>query len=120
MSSSKSHTWIVYLMLGAVLGSLIILFAYQNSDDVLVKFLIWEFEAPLSLTYAVIIGISFLILILLGMGSWFRRRRLTTRIKKLENRLNELEEENKELKSSNTFVVEEEPQEAEDDDIEIG
>lgn len=113
MSESRSSSWIVYLILGALSASMAILFAFQNSEEILVKFMIWEWEAPLSVTYGIVIALAIIIVVLFGISHWFRRKRLQSRIRKLEKRVAELE-------SNNDNEPIEYEQQDQNDDIELG
>jgi putative membrane protein len=73
----------VYLLV-ALLGAAIALFAVQNNSAVVVRFLGWQIEEPLSLVILLSVLVGIVLTALLGVvRSW----KLRSRIRQLENML---------------------------------
>jgi putative membrane protein len=77
----------VYLLV-AVLGAAIALFAVQNNASVMVRFLLWEIQQPLSLVvlFSVLMGI-----VLTALVGVVRQWKLRSRIRELEGKLVRIE-----------------------------
>jgi len=85
----------IYLILAAVLGIFIAVFAIQNAVAVTVKFLLWEFESSLAVLIILAMLAGMLLVFLISLpGRLKRRKELYDRDKKireLERRLEECE-----------------------------
>ncbi len=85
----------VYLILAAVVGIFVALFAIQNAASVTVKFIIWQFESSLAVVIILAMLAGMLLVFLLSIpGRLKRRRELYNKQKKineLEKRVQELE-----------------------------
>lgn len=103
----KSGGWKFPLLLGLMIGALVLTFAFQNSNEVQVKFLFWEGKAILSFTYFVVFAVTILAAVLFGLGNWFRRNRMKNKIKNLEEKLKSFQKEEEEIQIINK--EEEEP-----------
>jgi len=73
----------VYLLV-ALLGAGIALFAVQNNTSVVVRFLVWQIDEPLSLVVLLSVLIGIVLTAALGI---VRQWKLRSRIRELENRL---------------------------------
>ena len=75
---------IMAYLLVALLGAGIALFAVQNNTSVVVRFLVWQIDEPLSLVVLLSVLIGIVLTALLGI---VRQWKLRSRIRELENRL---------------------------------
>lgn len=75
-------------LLVALLGAAIALFAIQNNDPVVVRFVGWQVEGALSLVVLVSVLVGVILASLLGV---VRHWKLRSRIRQLENKLARLE-----------------------------
>jgi len=69
----------------AVLASAITIFALQNSESVVVRFLLWKLEGIPVATVILVSAAAGMILV--GLPLWIDRWRLRGRVRKLEARL---------------------------------
>ncbi len=81
----------VYLILAAVLGIFIALFAIQNAASVTVKFMFWQFQSSLAVVIILAMLAGMLLVFLLSIPGRFKRRKelydKQKKIKELEKRL---------------------------------
>ena len=82
--SVRSGSWKLPLTLGFILGGILLTFAFQNSEEVVIKFLMWEASAPLSLTYFLVVAISVIVAFLFSIPNKLKRRRLEKEVKNLK------------------------------------
>lgn len=89
-----------YLILAAILGIFVAVFAIQNAAAVTVKFLLWEFQSSLAVLIIISMLAGMLLVFLLSLPGRLKRRKelydKQKRIKELEKRLAELEAAKKE------------------------
>jgi putative membrane protein len=71
-------------LLVALLGAAVALFAVQNNSSVVVRFLVWQIEEPLSLVVLLSVLAGVVLTALLGV---VRQWKLRARIRQLEARL---------------------------------
>jgi len=87
----------IYLILAAVLGIFISVFAIQNAAPVTVKFIFWQFESSLAVLIILAILAGMILVLLLSLPGRLKRRKelydKQKRIRELEARLKELEEQ---------------------------
>ncbi len=85
----------VYLILAAVIGIFVALFAIQNAASVTVKFVIWQFESSLAVVIILAMLAGMLLVFLLSIPGRLKRRKelynKQKRINELEKRVRELE-----------------------------
>jgi len=83
----------IYLILAAVLGIFVAVFAIQNSAAVTVKFLLWQFESSLAVLIILAMLSGMLLVFLLSIPGRLKRRKelhdRDKRIRELEKRLEE-------------------------------
>ena len=77
---------VVYLLV-ALIGAVIALFAIQNINPVVIRFLGWQIESALSLVVLLSIVIGIVLASLIGL---VRHWKLRSRIRQLESRLAQL------------------------------
>ena len=97
----KSSSWRIPLFIGLLIGALVLTFAFQNSNEVHVKFLIWEGKAILSFTYFIVFTVSILTAFLFGLANWWRRGKLKRKIGSLEEEIIEFKEQILDIKEEN-------------------
>ncbi len=89
----------LYLILAAVLGIFVAIFAIQNAAPVTVKFLLWEFESSLAVLIIIAMLAGMLLVFLLSIPGRIKRRKeiydRQKKIKELEKKLAECEEKQK-------------------------
>ena len=105
----KSSNWRIPLFIGLLIGAMVLTFAFQNSDEVYVKFLIWQGKASLSFTYFIVFAVTILAAFLFGLANWWRRGKMKRKIGSLEEELNDFKA--KYLTDSNTIEKAEEENE---------
>lgn len=92
----------LYLILAAILGIFVAVFAIQNAAAVTVKFLLWEFQSSLAVLIIISMLAGMLLVFLLSLPGRLKRRKelydKQKKIKELERRLAELEAAKKEAK----------------------
>jgi uncharacterized integral membrane protein len=71
-------------LLVALLGAAIALFAVQNNNPVVIRFLVWQAEGALSLVVLLSVLVGIILTALLGV---VRHWKLRSRIRQLEDRL---------------------------------
>jgi putative membrane protein len=71
-------------LLVALLGAAVALFAVQNNSSVVVRFLVWQIEEPLSLVVLLSVLAGIVLTALLGV---VRQWKLRARIRQLEGKL---------------------------------
>ncbi|NPA49494.1 MAG: LapA family protein [Thermodesulfobacteria bacterium] len=85
----------LYLILAAILGIFVAIFAIQNAVAVTVKFLIWEFQSSLAVLIIISMLAGMLLVFLLSIPGRIKRRKelydKQKKIRELERRLAELE-----------------------------
>ncbi len=85
----------LYLILAAVLGIFIAIFAIQNAVAVTVKFLLWEFQSSLAVLIIISMLAGMLLVFLLSIPGRLKRRKelydKQKKIRELEKRLAEIE-----------------------------
>ncbi|WP_022852889.1 LapA family protein [Thermodesulfatator atlanticus] len=85
----------IYLILAAVLGIFIAVFAIQNAAPVTVKFLVWQFESSLAVLIIIAILAGMLLVLLISIPGRIKRRKelfdKQRKIRELEKKLKELE-----------------------------
>lgn len=93
----------LYLILAAILGIFVAVFAIQNAAAVTVKFLLWEFQSSLAVLIIISMLAGMLLVFLLSLPGRLKRRKelydKQKKIKELERRLAELEAAKKEAKA---------------------
>ncbi len=93
----------IYLVLAAVLGIFISVFAIQNAAPVTVKFIFWQFESSLAVLIILAILAGMILILLLSLPGRIKRRKelydKQKKIRELEKRLKELEEQKKQANS---------------------
>ncbi len=86
----------VYLILAAVLGIFVALFAIQNAASVTVKFMFWQFQSSLAVVIILAMLAGMLLVFLLSIPGRLKRRKelydKQKKIKELEKRLQERKE----------------------------
>ncbi len=85
----------LYLILAAILGIFVAIFAIQNAAAVTVKFLLWEFQSSLAVLIIISMLAGMLLVFLLSIPGRIKRRKelydKQKKIRELEKRLAELE-----------------------------
>ncbi len=93
-----------YLILAALLGVIIAVFAIQNATPVAVKFLIWQFESSLAVVIILSLLAGMVLIFLISLPGRLRRHKelfdRNRRIAELEKKIAELQKE-KEASSQN-------------------
>ncbi len=86
----------VYLILAAVLGIFVALFAIQNAASVTVKFMFWQFQSSLAVVIILAMLAGMLLVFLLSIPGRLKRRKelydKQKKIRELEKRLQEQKE----------------------------
>lgn len=86
----------VYLILAAVLGIFVALFAIQNAASVTVKFMFWQFQSSLAVVIILAMLAGMLLVFLLSIPGRLKRRKelydKQKKIRELEKRLQERKE----------------------------
>ncbi len=89
----------LYLILAAILGIFVAIFAIQNAAPVTVKFLLWQFESSLAVLIIIAMLAGMLLVFLLSIPGRIKRRKeiydKQKKIKELEKMLAECEEKQK-------------------------
>ncbi|OAG27962.1 LapA family protein [Thermodesulfatator autotrophicus] len=84
----------IYLILAAVLGIFIAVFAIQNAAPVTVKFLVWQFESSLAVLIILAMLAGMLLVFLISLPGRLKRRKelfdKQRKIRELEKKLAEL------------------------------
>ena len=79
-----------FLFLSLLIAVVLMIFAFQNSEIIKLKFLSWEFENPLSIIFALAFTAGLVSGIFLSVPAWWRKTK-TNRLHK--KRIQELEKE---------------------------
>ncbi len=83
----------IYLILAAILGIFIAVFAIQNAAAVTVKFLLWQFESSLAVLIILAMLAGMLLVFLISLpGRIKRRKELYDRDKKIRELERQLQE----------------------------
>ncbi len=86
----------VYLILAAMLGIFVALFAIQNAASVTVKFMFWQFQSSLAVVIILAMLAGMLLVFLLSIPGRLKRRKelydKQKKIRELEKRLQERKE----------------------------
>ncbi len=89
-----------YLILAAVLGIFVAVFAIQNAAAVTVKFLFWEFESSLAVLIILAMLAGMLLVFLISIPGRIKRRKelydRDKKIRELEKKLEECESRSRE------------------------
>lgn len=96
----------IFLILGAIIGSLSVVFVAQNTTPISVTFLSWQIEGSL----AIILTITFVGGVLMTalfsipglISDWIESARLRRRIRSLEDELAETKKQKGEIEDANT------------------
>jgi|GEM_PF-747200 len=90
-----------YLVSALVFSLLVAVFAIQNTEEVVVKFLTWQFSISLVLVLLGSAVAGALVLYFLGLfkqvGAWMKIRQLNSRKTELETQLKKLEKKTSEM-----------------------
>lgn len=86
----KSGGWKLPLIIGLLIGGLVLTFVFQNSNEVQVKFLMWEGKAILSYTYFIVFAVTILAAVMFGLANWYRRGKMKRKITELEATIEEM------------------------------
>lgn len=99
----------IFLILGAIIGALSVVFVAQNTMPISVTFLSWEIEGSL----AVILTITFVGGVLMTalfsipglISDWIESARLRRRIRSLEEELTEMKKHHEAIKDTHTHDI---------------